>query len=614
MISSKNISVTFHIYKFQDLRQSFRNIAPYMYCHGCPARLCGLQQVLMEIYAALKGNDDNNKPRPPPPPPTALDFPSCEPNGTDPANHVPRNLSRVFGDIKKGPTEDHILALNASLDGNVPIQMLVPEDYLPPSTWLRAPSQIKGPTDHPALVNGGSLPAHDAFHTRLRELQVSNENGYRCLRRVPLIGKEGPIRLLFFRTFWDELDHLADYWDTNQDRYMRMNSQRSSSAAMDVDELRRVVHPKDDSSRLTVGSETGDLEIQDTPRSQESSVDFPQSVATSQTAVPSSETTASADNPVSTNSPTSSFAPQNPTTKPSTRNATTDFGTRNNSDSAEAPPHPPQNDTYEDLYTGRRTSTGSLMPPQYRERCVFSFVESLALPFRLRLAEPRSQLKLQLGRVLIPLPHMASVLRVPSDQAQARQGLREGPLMGVMVAEFTKWRGEGEIRGEGGQERFHLLKEIGCILLLAQRRAREGVEEDVPGKGHWWAETRRWGGGSGVAVFTDPVQEATDSSRTARTGEGVPSLIEAQRRRVKRARRGWHEEEQRQKTKPNELVPPSRLWEKNVKYARIGMDREDGNECDDVSLGFFSLWSLVFVYRMISPCIRYETHPWFYFY
>ena len=117
-------------------------------------------------------------------------------------------------------------------------------------------------------------------------------------------------------------------------------------------------------------------------------------------------------------------------------------------------------------------------------------------------------------------------------------------------------------------------------MLLAQRRAREGTEEDVPGKGRWWAETPKWGGGSGVAVFKEPVNEGGRSARST-TGEGAPSLIEAQRRRVKRARRGWYEEEQ----KPNQLVPPSSLWERNVRYARVGMDRRDGNEYDDVSLG-----------------------------
>ena len=175
---------------------------PYMCCRGCLARLRGIQQTLTNIHVALKRDDDDDKPRPPPPSATPFDFPCCEPKSADPTNRVPQNLSKVFGEIKRCPTKDHFRALNVSLSNDVSIEELVSADHLPPGSWLQAPSQSNESSDKPVLINGGSLPAHEAFHTRARELQIRNEDGYRTLRRVPLADKEGPIRLLFFRKFW----------------------------------------------------------------------------------------------------------------------------------------------------------------------------------------------------------------------------------------------------------------------------------------------------------------------------------------------------------------------------------------------------------------------------
>lgn len=499
-----------------------------------------LQQALTGLCAALKRDPDNEIPRTPPPSATPLDFPCCEPKPIEASDRTPIDLAKVFSGIHKGPTTEHLNALNLNLKSDIPLEELVPADHLPHTSWLQTPNPNTDSNTQPILVNVGSLPAQEIFHARAKELQISNEDGYKTIHRIPLAKNKGPIRLLFFRKFWDELDCLADYWDTSQDKYTKSLSKsrkRSGDVAMDVDQLRGTAQQI---SKMSEQGEPGNVSMGH-----------------------------------SSSGGGTSTAPLNESPDVSTPNDTPmpDVASSEASDATSSP-----NPTESALYTGYRTSTGSSMPLQHLEKVLFAFLDPLALPFRLRLVEPRSQPRLQLGPLLLPLPHMASVHRVPLDQSLARQGWREGPLMGAVAAEYAVWRDNGERPGEGARERLQLLKEVGCVLLLAQRRAMEGKAEVVPGKGKWWTEVPKWGGGSGVALYKDP--ESEKPATAAGGGKSKLSLIEAQRRRVKRAARRGTEG----RTKANVLVPPSSLWEKNVKYARIGMQREGaGDTVDDVS-------------------------------
>lgn len=222
-------------------------------------------------------------------------------------------------------------------------------------------------------------------------------------------------------------------------------------------------------------------------------------------------------------------------------------------------------DRGEDLkktYTGRRTGTGRDMPGQYREDTVFAFVETLTWTFRCRLEQPHSQQKLMLQGTIIPILHAASVHRVPKDVREARRGVAEGPMLGVFCREQTSFRGVDEAEGEGKQEILDLLRETGLMLMLAQKRAREGKEEEVPGKGKWWANAPRWGGGPGGELGS--ANEETT---------GVTTSSDSSRKRFKKASRmdGW-----------KSLEPPSSLWERGVKYQQIGKDKT--SEHDDIYL------------------------------
>lgn len=234
---------------------------------------------------------------------------------------------------------------------------------------------------------------------------------------------------------------------------------------------------------------------------------------------------------------------------------------RSEADKAESRMETDQGEHPRKTYTGRRTSTGRDMPGKYRGDTVFAFVETLTWAFRCRLDQARSQQRLMLQGTIIPILHAASVYRVPKDVRQARRGVAEGPMLGVFCREQTSFRGLDEAEGEGKQEILDLLRETGLLLMLAQKRAREGKEEEVPGKGKWWANAPRWGGGAGGELG-----DANEESN------GDPTSSESSRKRFKKASRmdAW-----------KSMQPPSSTWDRGVTYQQIGKDKN--SEYDDVS-------------------------------
>ncbi len=183
-------------------------------------------------------------------------------------------------------------------------------------------------------------------------------------------------------------------------------------------------------------------------------------------------------------------------------------------------------------YTGRRRGTGRDMPSKFREDTVFSFVETLAWAFRCKLEQPNSQQRLKLQGTMIPILHAAAVHRVPQDGRTARRGVTEGPMLGVSCREQTTYRDLDEAEGEGKQEILDLLRETGLMLMLAQKRAREGKEEEVPGKDKWWANAPRWGGGTGGEPGN--TDEETTGDATASESSYQQDQIELPDNMVKR--------------------------------------------------------------------------------
>lgn len=215
----------------------------------------------------------------------------------------------------------------------------------------------------------------------------------------------------------------------------------------------------------------------------------------------------------------------------------------------------------EETYTGRRTDTGRNMPGKYREDTVFTFVETIAWVFRCRLEQPKMQPRLNMQGMILPLPHAGNIYRTPADSRLARRGIVEGPVTGVYCRDQSSFRRPEDEQGKGKQEILDLLREVGIMLMLAQKRARQGKEEELPGHGKWWATAPRWGGGKGGETGVPEGEIIVE-----------PPSADAPRKRSRKMNRAelWRS-----------IRPPASTWEKGVTYSQVGKGKHADH--DDVS-------------------------------
>ena len=241
-------------------------------------------------------------------------------------------------------------------------------------------------------------------------------------------------------------------------------------------------------------------------------------------------------------------------------------------------------------YKGKRTSTGSLMPEEFREETVRGFVEMIAWAFGCQIAIPSIPPRLAVGTVLFPVRHSFIVGRSPKDRMEARKGHLEGPIMALQCKAETVFRGEEDQIGDGLGEAADLLREVGAMLLLAQQRARQHQTEILPGHGKWWTTRERWGGGPGGEM--EPIESVADepppkpqpsergSANERSAKEELPSRkghqhALPQRRGQSSAARRMNLAERWKVLKPG----PS-LWDKKVRYLQIG--KVKGQDFDDI--------------------------------
>ena len=440
--------------------------------------------------------DDSNQPREPPPPPTPLDFPRCEPSKLSTSEpELSNDLVKLYSTtLRTGPTPNHLQALNVNLANELPLEQVVPIDFIPNLSWLEASTKSVSSESSQAkivksasLSNGAPAPGREEFFIRVKELLYHNEDAFRAIQRKPPLPNHQPARVVHFRKFWDSLLAMAEHWDTSLDKYTDSEDPKDNSA-MDIDEP----HPESIKPEEKIGT-----------------------------------------------------------------------------DKAEDPK--------KKTYTGRRTGTGRDMPGKFREDTVFSFVETLTGAFRCRLNQPRSQQRLKLQGTMIPILHAASVHRVPKEGREARRGVAEGPMLGAFCREQTSFRDHDEAEGEGKQEILDLLRETGLMLMLAQKRAREGKEEEVPGQDKWWANAPRWGGGAGGELGNSN-EETTGDAESSRKQSKKSTRMDA-----------W-----------KSMQPPSKIWERNVTYRRVG--KEKNSEHDDVSEP--NEGAQTHPYRLFPFCLR----------
>lgn len=261
-------------------------------------------------------------------------------------------------------------------------------------------------------------------------------------------------------------------------------------------------------------------------------------------------------------------------------------------------------------YTGRRIGTGKDMPPKHRDDAVFAFVEGIASAFRCKIERPRLEPKIKLHNLFIPLSQTGIVYRFPKDSQHARRGVLEGPLMGIQCTNQTVFHRPEEAPGEGQGESANLLREVGVMLSIADKRSREGQNEPEPSEGKWWESKPRWGGGPGGEVGVSEEsqdakevdaksafeQELADESKKAASEPKPPIRFRGGIDRLLRKQEPGSTKEDsegsakgRKRTKRSNAVeswktlqPAKSTWDKNVVYKQIGKHKTATS--DDVSL------------------------------
>ncbi|KAL8710857.1 MAG: hypothetical protein Q9220_004660 [cf. Caloplaca sp. 1 TL-2023] len=254
-----------------------------------------------------------------------------------------------------------------------------------------------------------------------------------------------------------------------------------------------------------------------------------------------------------------------------------------------------------ETYTGRRYGCGNQMPAQLREDAITAFLEICIWPFQCTIQKPwhavSRKLQFQNNRYFTIPGVMSCACRNPTDRQRSRQGILEGPLLGIQCRNTTTFRTANESVGCGKEELMDLLFEIGAALLLAQKRAREGKKEQnerMRGEDMFWINQQRRhlgevGGGK---------QDRETNARALReisgdAMDGVEMGIDQQKAGSEdRGNKGSSGDKASSGTKKRKhkpptqaslnLRPPELFWESRMEYEAIG--KRTDSESDDVFL------------------------------
>lgn len=290
----------------------------------------------------------------------------------------------------------------------------------------------------------------------LAELSVDNHDAYReVLRMDPLPGRDKP-RLTYARNFFGSLEDVARYWDNSLDQYYHRPGNEPGTDRLASREITsgnqrdRKLVPDAAKDRSTVGHETDK-----------------------------------------------------------------DGGLGQQSQTTE-------------VYKGYRLGNGEQMNPGTRVAMVKNFLKMVTHKFMCRdhepMPAPREKLIVR-GVKIQSVQYQFCIARIPSDTKLARARFVEGPIMATHCREEIRFdqtpaiaSAASLLTGAGADHRnskteqsstvretpltpfvgqkFDLFREIGCLLILAQQRDREGRKKEAySGSDKWWTTQKRFGGG-----------------------------------------------------------------------------------------------------------------------
>lgn len=300
----------------------------------------------------------------------------------------------------------------------------------------------------------------------LTEISVDNQDAFReVLRMEPLPGRTKP-RLAYARNFFSSMEDMARYWDNSIDNYYRVPAgkdiSRKSSAAVTAKPIRGPLELSKEITSSTIANNSTDVEMTDA------------------------------------DSTTSKMDESEPTKT-------------------------------KEVYKGYRFGNGEQLNPGTRVAMVKNLLKMVTHKFQCRdhepIPAPREKLVVR-GVKIQSVQYHFCIARIPKDSKLARARMVEGPLMAAHCREEVCFKqnprivsaeallGGSTLEGTGQNpqkpappkgpssgpgfvgDRFDLLREVGCLLILAAQRAREGKSKDsYSGADKWWVTEKRFGGG-----------------------------------------------------------------------------------------------------------------------
>lgn len=435
--------------------------------------------------------------------------------------------------------------------------------HIPPASWLQAPDQQDSSAQDSfatLLSNGRRAPDRKEFSIRARELLFKNQDAFSTLTRKSSEG-QAPLRLAYFRKFWEGLDNMAYYWDDSLDDYR--------PPEVDADDTVDGTTVSSEQNTGASGQESRTGTKTDWIAKMGSGVGSPDESEPRKKAKTEAVNDQTMAQSAQANGFGGSIAVHTVAITPSrvlpSRIAPSRFPTPINMESQEKP-----TDTSNGSYRGYRIGNGAEMPDQYRVDCVRAFVEPIAWAFGVTLAQHRRPPVLLLEHVRFPVRMNSVAWRGPQDRMKARQGWMEGPVLGIQCRPDVNFGASGNTEAESNLD---AVRELGGLLLLAQERSREGKTEQLAGEGKWWTTRERWGGGPGGEVGDIATSSETPGTETASSTQEKPVHRNTDGSRVRR------------RPTPAQIWKVVKsgnpLWDPKVVYEAIGKDK--GKEWDDVS-------------------------------
>ncbi|KAF3491168.1 uncharacterized protein GIQ15_00685 [Arthroderma uncinatum] len=470
--------------------------------------------------------------RDPPPPPTTLQFPDYGNfSSTRPLDETSCDvLYRLLARAKKPSdiTDEYLTAFNIEVVPNVDASEIVPDHDLkskPPYQWSEySAGEGEEPTDAPVFMsNGAPFPDKTKYSHLREELLFDNEDVFRSLARLDPLPGHKKLRIAHARKFWTALQHAAQYWDASYDNYY----EKSTDSEMSGDAT--------DNATANGHGNSGILgEAMNNPLENKMDIDD------------------------------ENVHKQQPVTIPQLKPKNLDDNRR---------------------YKGRRIGTGSGMPDSVREEILRGLVEMVAWSLGCQIKLPTMPPRLAVKDLLFPVRQSFSVSRIPQDRQEARKHILEGPVLVAQCRAETQFYDDAS--GQRYVEKCDVLREVAGMLLLAQERARENVVEVKPGDGKWWTTTPRWGGLPNDGPVGEPIPTGPEQQTEATPSNAAPKSEAATNKRTRHDRspisyrRGLTGNRKVSMIEKWKTVQPGpSLWDKRVKYMKIGADAD--SPFDDV--------------------------------